>query len=200
MEVNHRVKNNLSVVASLLHLQSSQVKDPRDIELFREAESRVKVMAKTHEMFYLPVNHAGYGSCRRVFYEYSSATHPLLFSRGHHLPSRVRRPDAWPGSVNPCGLIINELVTNTLKYTFPEGRRGVITISLVAEGPGLPLTVSDDGVSLPEWLVIAKAEKSGVDLGDQSYPAIGWNAENRPEEWGDFHDPVQCLMRGDACA
>ena len=77
----------------------------------------------------------------------------------------------------PCGLIINELVTNALMHAFPVGRRGMIAITLTEDRPGLLLILSDDGVGLPEGLVIEKAESLGLVLVTSLVQQLGGTLE-----------------------
>jgi two-component sensor histidine kinase len=163
-EVNHRVKNNLSVVASLLHLQTSQVKDPRDAELFREAESRVKVMAKIHELLYRSIT---LDTVPAGEFFSNIAQHLIRSYSRRETGLHVECGDLTLGleTVIPCGLIINELVTNALKYAFPEDRIGIIVISLAGDAPfSLVLTVRDNGIGLPEELDPDQVESLGLTL------------------------------------
>jgi two-component sensor histidine kinase len=163
-EVNHRVKNNLSVVASLLHLQTSLVKDPRDAELFVEAEARVKVMAKIHELLYRSVT-LDMVPAGEFF---TAIAHQLIRSYARRdIVLQVECGDLALGldTVIPCGLIINELVTNALKYAFPEGKSGMISIRLASEtSECLVLTMRDNGIGLPAGLDIEQADSLGLTL------------------------------------
>jgi two-component sensor histidine kinase len=163
-EVNHRVKNNLSVVASLLNLQSSQVKDPRDVDLFWEAESRVKVMAKIHELLYRSIT---LDTVLAGEFFTSIATQLIrTYSRGETL-LRVECGDLTLGleTVIPCGLIVNELVSNALKHAFSDGRTGVIDIRFGLELSGfLVLAVWDNGVGLLEGLDLEQNDSLGLVL------------------------------------
>jgi two-component sensor histidine kinase len=163
-EVNHRVKNNLAVVVSLLHLQSSQVKDPRDADLFREAEQRVKVMTKIHELLYrsITLNEVSAGEF------FTSIAGQLI--RSYCRPEIALQVQC--GDLNldletviPCGLIVNELVSNALKYAFPGDMRGTIEIGLVRDDADfLVLTVRDDGIGLPDGFDPQQSESLGLVL------------------------------------
>lgn len=162
-EVNHRVKNNLNVVCSLLNLQSNQVKDSRDAELFVEARNRVMVMASIHEALYRSTTLSSITAGEF----FTTIAHKLVhaYDRGDiHVKVECGELRLGMDELIPCGLVINELVTNSLKHAFPDGRPGAIAISLVENGPGLLLTVRDDGVGLPDGLVINKAESLGLIL------------------------------------
>ena len=171
-EVNHRVKNNLNVVCSLLNLQSNQVKDSRDAELFVEARNRVMIMASIHEALYRSTTL----STITAGEFFTTIAHKLVRSydrREITVPVECGDLSLGMDELIPCGLIINELVTNSLKHAFPGGRGGTIAISLVKEGPELLLTVCDDGVGLPEGLVIDKAESLGLILVNSLVQQLG---------------------------
>jgi PAS domain S-box-containing protein len=150
-EVHHRVKNNLQVVSSLLNIQTRYLADPRDVDLFRESQDRVRSMALVHEKLYQSEHMADID-----FQSYTDRLVTNLFrSYGGGSGNIALRMDLKEARLNvdtaiPCGLIVNELVTNALKYAFPDGRRGVISISFRPEGDQYVLEVGDDGVGLPE--------------------------------------------------
>ncbi len=175
-EVNHRVKNNLNVVCSLLDLQADQVKDPRDAELFAEARNRVTVMASVHEALYRSTT-----LCSITAGEFfTTIAYKLVrsYNRGDiHIQVECGDLSLGMDDLIPCGLIINELVTNSLKYAFPEGRRGVLTISLVETGPKLLLTVCDDGVGMPHGLVVEQLESLGLVLVNSLAQQLGGDLE-----------------------
>ena len=162
-EVNHRVKNNLNVVCSLLSLQANQVKDPRDADLFAEARNRVAVMSGIHEALYRSSTLSSITAGEFI----TTIAHQLVRAydrRDIHIQVSCGDLRLGMDELIPCGLIINELVTNSLKHAFPGGRQGFISIALTEEEPGLFLTVRDNGVGLPEGLVIANAETLGLIL------------------------------------
>ncbi len=147
-EIHHRVKNNLQVLSSLLHLQSRQIKDETALDAVREGQNRVDAMGLIHQKLYM--------GDRLAAVEMPEYIHELgdtlLDSFGLH-DDRVKisyRLDPLRLDVDtaiPLGLIINELVTNSLKYAFPGGRAGAVEISLWKDVDGkLCLRVADDGV------------------------------------------------------
>ena len=175
-EINHRVKNNLNVVCSLLNLQANQVRDPRDAELFTEARNRVAVMAGIHEALYRS-NTLGSITAGEFF---TTIAHQLVRSYDREdttIQITCEGLRLGMDELIPCGLIVNELVTNALKHAFPDGMRGVIAISLAEEGPKLLLTVRDDGAGLPEGLVIEKAESLGLILVNSLVQQLGGTLE-----------------------
>jgi len=149
MEVHHRVKNNLQVVCSLLSLQSSQTRDPATLAIFTDMENRVRTIALAHEKLYQArdLSRIDLGDHLR------DIVHGLLRTFGTALdgPEIDLDLDEVKVSVEtaiPCGLIVNELVTNSLRYAFVGGRAGTITVTLRSDGERHLLDVADDGVGL----------------------------------------------------
>jgi two-component sensor histidine kinase/PAS domain-containing protein len=164
-EIHHRVKNNLQVIASLLYLQSDQLKDPQDVALFEDTQNRVKSMALVHESLYRTGDLARFNFAH---YIESLATH--LFKSHVAEGSRISlnmELDEIAFDVDtavPCGLILNELLTNALKYAFPDGRSGTIQITLQAAAERVMLRVRDTGVGFPEGFDFRNAESLGLQL------------------------------------
>ncbi len=153
-EVHHRVKNNLAVIASLLSLQSRGVEDPALRELLAESEARVQAMALIHQVLYESRDFA-----RVDLGDYLGRLVRLAVTAYHTDPGRIAiSVEAEPVSLDltraiPCGLLVNELLSNALKHAFPGGRRGAVRVALraLAGGEAL-LAVGDDGVGLPEGI------------------------------------------------
>ncbi len=152
-EVNHRVKNNLQVVSSLLSLQISRVKDPATAAALHESQARIRAMSLVHEMLYKTRDFN-----RTNFAEYTKAlVQDLMRSYGAQ-DGRIRceigiRNIALPiHKAIPCGLVVNELVSNSLKYAFPQSFTGKPLIAIrmrrLASGRTV-LTVRDNGIGLP---------------------------------------------------
>ena len=148
-EVHHRVKNNLQVVCSLLDLQAQYSQDPATVEMFRESEHRVRSMAMVHERLYQSQEFTNVD-----FTDYIESLSNHLF-RSYQVDGRISLEVDVRGvrlSIEravPCGLLVNELVSNCLKHAFKGRERGRIRIKLhmVAEDEIL-LAVSDDGIGL----------------------------------------------------
>jgi PAS domain S-box-containing protein len=165
-EVHHRVKNNLQVISSLLNLQSSYLPTPELRGLFGESQARVQSIALVHEQLYRSKDLAHVN-----FEDYIR----MLASGVFQAQSRIGQPITYAveaGQIHlnvdtsvPCGLIVNELMTNALKHAFPDGRPGNILVSLqnITEDR-LELNVSDDGVGLPPELDPRKTTTLGLDL------------------------------------
>ncbi len=153
-EIHHRVKNNLQVISSLLDLQSQQIEESAMLEVFRESQNRVKSMALVHEKLYQSKNFA-----KINFAEYTESLVKYLFKayelQSGHITLKLYIDEVTLNidTAIPCGLIINELVSNALKHAFPDNQSGTITISLHSDiNQNLTLIVKDDGVGLPmDW-------------------------------------------------
>jgi two-component sensor histidine kinase len=149
-EIHHRVKNNLQVISSLLSLQSAHADDQRTVELFRESQNRVKSMALVHERLYRSEN-----MIEVDFGEYvRTVVVQLARSYGTgHVNCFVDADDVrlTVDAAIPCGLIVNELVSNALKHAFPGQDAGQIHVSLRAlPNARMELSVKDTGIGFPE--------------------------------------------------
>jgi two-component sensor histidine kinase len=150
-EVHHRVKNNLAVICSLFYLQSTHAKDEQTAYIFRDMENRVHSMALVHEHLYGSENLA-----RIDFAEYAQTLAKDIFS-SHGSPSvPVRlKSELEPVIMSvdlavPCGLILNELISNALKHGFPNGAGGEIRLTLRSLPDGsYTLCVEDSGIGIP---------------------------------------------------
>jgi len=163
-EIHHRVKNNLQIVSSLLSLQSDYVTDADALAMFRESQQRIKSMALIHEKLYQSEDFAHID-----FSDYLAALSSYLVSSYHRSSVRLVT-EGCTTSVDitaaiPCGLIVNELVTNAFEHAFPDGRRGTITVSLFTDDVGTHvLSVSDDGVDFPKDLDFRNTKSLGLQL------------------------------------
>jgi PAS domain S-box-containing protein len=165
-EIHHRVKNNLQVVSSMLSLQSMSQTDSATVCLFRESQDRVRSMALIHEQLYRASDLS-----RIDFGEYAeSLTSNLLrsYTAGGTVKLNIDVRDILI-SIDlaiPCGLIINELVSNSLKYAFPGGRTGTVIVAMCREGCDYVLSVSDDGAGMPRHIDYRNAGTFGLQLVD----------------------------------
>jgi two-component sensor histidine kinase len=148
-EVHHRVKNNLQIICSLLNLQAAYIRDPEALAMFQESQNRVRLMASIHDALYRSDNLSRLDA--REFL--CDVTENLL--RAHGGGGNVRIDVAVDGvamSVDlavPCGLIVNELVSASMKHALAKGAATVIRVELRSCGDGqYTLEVSDDGEPL----------------------------------------------------
>ena len=165
-EIHHRVKNNLQVVASMLHLQAGYIKDREARILFEESQKRVESMALLHEKLYQAKDLA-----RIDFREYVADLAGNLLTLNTDKSERIGMKLDIEGvvlDVNnsiPCGLIINELVSNALAHAFPDGRKGRIDISMRSgSGRKIVLSVSDNGIGFPEGIDFRNTASLGMQL------------------------------------
>jgi two-component sensor histidine kinase len=165
-EIHHRVKNNLQVICSLLRLQRRHVTSEESRTVFKETENRVRSMAMLHEALYKSENLNKISAKEYVrdlaSYLFESYGAP---KQGINLIVEAEDLSFTIDTAIPCGLIINELVTNALKHAFPAGRKGEIRISLhsVADGQW-ELVVADDGVGLPKDMDVRHKESLGLGI------------------------------------
>lgn len=163
-EIHHRVKNNLQIMASLLRLQSESLDDPAALAAFEQSRQRIRSMALVHEELYhsqnlAQVDLASYlqklGAYLHSAYGSGPAVEILVEAEQVHVSVE---------KAIPCGLIVNELVSNAMKYAFEGRARGTITIQLRTRGDELLLRVADNGVGLPAGLEIERSETLGLQL------------------------------------
>jgi PAS domain S-box-containing protein len=150
-EIHHRVKNNLQVISSLLKLQSRYTQDSKTLDMLKESQNRVRSMALIHEKLYQSSDLA-----RIDFADYiQNLAKNLLYSYSIHASAVKVKVIVDKVSLNldtaiPCGLLINELISNALKYAFPDGRQGKIWVEFSeVEGEQFLLTVRDNGIGFP---------------------------------------------------
>ena len=190
-EIHHRVKNNMQIISSLLKLQSTQTNDSRDIEMLKESQNRIKSMSLIHEKLYeskdmAHINFRDYVGdlTRGIFRSYGAAA--------GRAELKIEAEDIWLGidTAIPCGLIITELVSNSLKYAFPStkpadrptdrpstmpnelagkhepaGKKGEVKVAIhKTDGDEIELIVSDNGIGLPEGLDFRNTGTLGLRL------------------------------------
>ncbi|MBD1920225.1 PAS domain S-box protein [Microcoleus sp. FACHB-831] len=165
-EIHHRVKNNLQIISSLLNLQSESIKDSRILDIFKEGQNRIDSMALIHEKLYQSENLDRVEFCEYIqelasnlYYSYEAGSKDIV------LTINVDNVQLGIDTAIPCGLIINELVSNSLKYAFPSGRSGEIIIDLHWEDDTeLILSVSDNGIGFPQNVDFKNTESLGLQL------------------------------------
>ena len=164
-ELHHRVKNNLQIISSFLNLQSGYIEDAKTLEILKAAENRVLSMALVHEQLYLSQNLAQVDSASYIkhlasnlFSSYNINTDAIKFK------INIDKILLFVNTAITCGLIINELISNALKYAFPEGRSGEIKINFQSSRGEIIITVSDNGIGLPENVNLQKTESLGLQI------------------------------------
>ncbi|MCU0541408.1 MAG: PAS domain S-box protein [Oscillatoriaceae cyanobacterium Prado104] len=165
-EIHHRVKNNLQVISSLLKLQSRYIQDNRIIEMLKESQNRVSSMALVHEQLYQSKDLSKIDLARYI----QNLAHNLfqayeIDAKGIELQTTIAPRCLNIDTAVPCGLIINELVTNSLKYAFVGQKQGTIKIDFIIEDERVcVLTVSDSGIGFPKDLDYRNARTLGLRL------------------------------------
>ncbi len=165
-EIHHRVKNNMQVISSLLNLQSRYLKHPDDVELFKESQRRIRSMAFIHEKLYQSKNlsRIEFGGYIKSLVESLRQSYQKERSRVH---ARLETEEIFLDiqTAIPCGLIVNELVSNAFMHAFPGERGGEVVVGLQGGEDGtIHLTVRDDGVGLPLGFNIRAADSMGMQL------------------------------------
>jgi len=165
-EIHHRVKNNMQIISSLLRLQSRQIKNKKTLDIFNVSQNRIRSMALVHESLYRS------GDLARInFSDYIRKLTLHLFSMYRtemdQVKSRIEVGDVFL-DINraiPCGLIINELVSNALKYAFPNNKKGEILVKMNVNKKGkYTLVVKDTGIGFPEEIDFRRTETLGMQL------------------------------------
>jgi PAS domain S-box-containing protein len=164
-ELHHRVKNNMQIISSLLSLQSQHIKDERDLKIFKSSQTRVKTMSLIHEELYSSQDFSHINLSEYI----RNLTKELLTS---HIgdPGRVQLTvnvediNMELETAIPLGLLINEIVANSVNHAFPHHQKGEIIVDLKREGDAFILKISDDGIGIPEYIDFEKAETLGFQL------------------------------------
>jgi two-component sensor histidine kinase len=164
-EIHHRVKNNLMVISSLLSLQSQYIKNKDDLEMFEKSKSRAKSMALIHERLYQSKD------LKRIdFGEYIEKMATDMFntyisdSEKIKLEIDVENAMLDINTTIPLGLILNELLNNSIKYAFPDGRKGIIRVVFSKRGEIFQLKVEDNGIGFPDNIEFGNTDSLGLQL------------------------------------
>ncbi len=166
-EVHHRVKNNMQVISSILNLQSSYVKDTYALNLLKECQNRIKSMAFIHESLYQTKNFESVNFSEYVTTLSKNLVH--TYSINTKKIKLILTLDDLMLSLDssiPCGLIINEIISNSLKYAFPDNRDGIIFVTLRVDKNKVKIEVGDNGIGIPESVDIKNTQTLGLQLVD----------------------------------
>jgi len=167
-EIHHRVKNNLQVISSLFNLQAQTITDPKVLAALKESHNRVRSMGLVHHVMYQATDFAAVDLVdyvrtltRSLYRSYSVDPEAVLLSVD------IANVRLGIDAAIPCGLIINELVSNALRHAYPDGRRGTLSVALLHNTDHThTLTVKDDGIGLPEDIVLPPVATLGLALVD----------------------------------
>ncbi|EKQ55644.1 MAG: PAS domain S-box [Methanobacterium sp. Maddingley MBC34] len=164
-ELHHRVKNNMQIISSLLSLQTQHIKDERDLKIFESSQNRVKTMSLIHDELYSSQD-----------FSHINLSEYIQNISKELLTSHIEDPGRVKLTVNvedvrmeletaiPLGLLINEIVANSVNHAFPNDQSGEIIVELERDGDAFILKMSDDGVGIPEDIDFEKAETLGFQL------------------------------------
>ena len=164
-EIHHRVKNNLQIISSLLNLQSDYLEDDRSRDIFKVSQNRIESMALIHEKLYQSKDLA-----RINFAEYVQDLVDSLLSsyelNSGNVSAKIDVDDSLLSldAAIPCGLIINELVLNSLKHAFPTGTKGEISVTLTKSENNFTLSVGDNGIGFPAEVDFQNTKSLGLQL------------------------------------
>jgi PAS domain S-box-containing protein len=164
-EVHHRVKNNLQVIHSLLDLQVLRIKDPDLVGMLRDSQNRIRSMSMIHQTLYQSHDFA-----QVDFHQFLGELLPKLMESYGPGAGQVR-VEVQANNVKlpineaiPCGLIVNELVSNALKHGFAEQRRGTVRVELKRDAHRVQLAISNDGLPIPPEHKLERAGSLGLQL------------------------------------
>jgi len=165
-EIYHRTKNNMQVISSLISLQSRKLTDPKAEELFRETQQRIRTMALVHEQLYQSqdLSRIDFGIYLRILGDHLLRFHRIESGRiGLEIETADIALDIQ--TAVPLGLIANEIVSNSFKHAFPDGRPGMIRLRFQREPDGgLVLEIRDNGVGMPAEIEIGKTDSLGLGI------------------------------------
>jgi len=164
-EIHHRVKNNMQVITSLLRLQAQKIQDKAMRKPFEESEQRIRAMALVHERLYQKEDLSGIN--------FSEYIHDIIKElkvayrmgeRNVSVKINVEDVVLEVDSAIPCGLILNELITNCFKYAFPDERSGEVNVNFVKQDSMYTLTIKDNGVGLPAGFDFRQTKTLGMQI------------------------------------
>lgn len=164
-EVHHRVKNNLQIIASLLHFQAKKAQQGQEQSIFTEGQDRLRAMILLHELLYrstdlhrIPLGEyltTLTDQLRRSFRETANRVHLRVEADDLSVPAAIALP---------CGMIVTELATNAFKYAYPAGKSGPILVRIAAREGSFLLSVADEGTGLPADFDLAQTDSFGLQL------------------------------------
>jgi len=174
-EIHHRVKNNLQIISSLLKLQSSTVKDPELREYLKISHDRIQSMAFIHDKLFhsRELTNIDFGSYLKQLIPHLLKSYG---TRPENIKLQIKAENVFLDidTAVPCGLLVNELVSNALKHAFPDGYKGEINIEAFRDSDNqINLTVKDNGIGLPENIHAVKSASLGLQLIDSLSRQLG---------------------------
>lgn len=163
-EVHHRVKNNLQVISSILNLQSANIEEPKMLDMLKGSQNRIRSMSYIHESLYqnkdlshIDLSDYVLGLARNLIHSYAT-------DKKIELNTKLSEVQLNLDQAIPCGLLMNELITNALKYAYPKGGEGVIFIEVCEVDRKAVIRVGDSGVGMPNATDISNTPSLGLQL------------------------------------
>lgn len=163
-EVHHRVKNNLQIISSILNLQTRSISDKKVLELIKETRYRIMSMSFIHDLLYQTKDFTNIDFSRYLENITSNIMNTYTLNKNITLNLAIESILLNLDSAIPCGLIVNELITNAFKYAFPAGKEGEISIELKRNNNRVTLSVADNGVGIDKQVDYKTTESLGFQL------------------------------------
>jgi two-component sensor histidine kinase len=163
-ELYHRTKNNMQVIMAMINLQTQNIKDENILQMFSETSNRISTMALVHEKLY-QTKDLSQINLKDYFTDLINllSNNYQLISEGIRIKTDMSNVMVTIDSAIPCGLIMNELISNAFKHAFPENQRGEIQISLkMIDDQEIELIIGDDGIGLPEGFEYRDTDTMGL--------------------------------------
>jgi PAS domain S-box-containing protein len=163
-EVHHRVKNNLQIISSILNLQTRSIKNPKFLDLIQETRYRIMSMSFIHDLLYQTTDFTNIDFSKYLQSITSNIMNTYTLNKNIDLKLDVESIFLNLDNAIPCGLIVNELITNVFKYAFPDDRKGEINIALKQINNKVVLSVADNGVGIKKQVDYKTTESLGFQL------------------------------------
>jgi len=165
-EIHHRVKNNLQIISSLLNLQLKQTEDNKTHSILTDSRNRIQSLALIHEKIYQSENLNEFNLSTYI----NTLSVNIFRSFMNNASMRTLNVDikndcyADLDICIPCGLVINEIITNSIKHAFPENQKGIISLTLESDKNTLNIIVSDNGIGIPKDIIVEESKSLGLHL------------------------------------
>ncbi len=165
-EVHHRVKNNLQLISSILNLQSSHLKDEALLQYFKESQSRIFTIASVHEELYESENFSKVDLKAYINRIVPDLVH--LYSNSAFISYDIEVDSVFVelSTAIPLGLILNEVITNSIQHAFPAYEKGFISVRCKKTDKNIAVTVKDDGIGIPDTVQRSYPDTLGIQLID----------------------------------
>lgn len=177
-EVHHRVKNNMQIISSILNLQSHYIEDQKILDIIKDSQNRILTMSQIHEMLYSTKDFSGISFDKYI----KDLARNILMSYNQvgkiaKLEFHLDEVELSIDQAIPSGLIVNELISNSVKYAFHENENPIISLYLQIEGDLIKIKVSDNGIGLPEEFNLNKLNSLGLQLVETLVDQLGGSLE-----------------------